>query len=109
MKIAIVGAGSIGGFLGARLAAAGQAQVCALARGATLHSLQSQGWRLLSPDGPLQAPARASHDAAELGPQGAVNVAVIAPACVALAAPFASPSCPHPLRVAALLRCCSGF
>ena len=85
MKIAIVGAGSIGGFLGARLAAAGQAQVCALARGATLHSLQSQGWRLLSSDGKLQAPARASDDAAALGQQDVVILAVKAPALAALA------------------------
>jgi 2-dehydropantoate 2-reductase len=95
MKIAIVGAGSIGGFLGARLAAAGQAQVCALARGATLHSLQSKGWRLQSPDGNLQVPAHAHHDPAELGLQDVVVLAVKAPALAALAprlAPLIGPS-----------------
>ena len=35
MKIAIAGAGSIGGYIGTRLAASGQAQVSALARGET--------------------------------------------------------------------------
>ena len=34
-KVCIVGAGAIGGFIGTRLAAAGQCQVSALARGAT--------------------------------------------------------------------------
>ncbi len=85
MKMAIVGAGSIGGLIGARLASAGRADVCALARGATLHSLQTQGWRLRSPDGDLHAPARASDTPAALGVQDVVVLAVKAPALAALA------------------------
>ena len=35
MKVCIVGAGAIGGFIGTRLAVAGRCEVSALARGAT--------------------------------------------------------------------------
>ena len=45
MKVCIVGAGAIGGWMGARLAAAGVA-VSAVARGDTLAALQRHGWRL---------------------------------------------------------------
>ncbi len=38
MKVCVVGAGAIGGFIGARLAAAGPCAVSALARGATLNA-----------------------------------------------------------------------
>ncbi|MDR0457449.1 MAG: hypothetical protein LBH10_00245, partial [Burkholderiaceae bacterium] len=44
-NICIVGAGAIGGWIGARLAAAGCTVSC-LARGATLAALQTQGLRL---------------------------------------------------------------
>ena len=76
MKVCIVGAGAIGGFIGARLAAAGQAQVSALARGATLAALRGQGWRLSMAGKLIQAPALASDRAAELGQQDLVIVAV---------------------------------
>ncbi|MCR5868746.1 2-dehydropantoate 2-reductase [Aquincola sp. J276] len=80
MKIAIVGAGAIGGFLGARLAAAGH-EVSALARGATLQALRTHGWRLRESGVLHTAPcAAASADAAELGPQALVVVAVKGPA-----------------------------
>jgi len=46
MKVCIYGAGAIGGFIGARLAANTTAQVSAVARGATLQSLREHGWRL---------------------------------------------------------------
>lgn len=45
MKVCVYGAGAIGGFIGARLGAAGCA-VSAVARGATLKALQSHGVRL---------------------------------------------------------------
>jgi len=41
MKICIVGAGAIGGFIGTRLALTGAHEVSALARGATLAALRS--------------------------------------------------------------------
>lgn len=75
MKVCIVGAGAIGGFIGARLALAG-AQVSALARGATLEALRKHGWRLNTQGGLLRAPAVASDDPLALGPQDLVIVAV---------------------------------
>ncbi len=80
MKVCIVGAGAIGGFIGARLAAAGRAQVSAVARGATLQSLQRHGWRLNTAAGLVQAPAHATADATDLGPQDLVVIAVKGPA-----------------------------
>ena len=80
MKVCIVGAGAIGGFIGARLAAAGRAQVSAVARGATLQSLQRHGWRLNTAAGLVQAPTHAAADAADLGPQDLVVIAVKGPA-----------------------------
>ena len=60
MKVCIVGAGAIGGFIGARLAAAGGAQVSALARGATLAALRTHGWRLQQGGALIRAAATAS-------------------------------------------------
>ena len=93
-RVCIVGAGAIGGYLGARLAAAGQARVSALARGATLQALRNQGWRARTGDTLLQAPAVAADDPAALGEQDLVIVAVKGPALPALAptlAPLVGP------------------
>jgi 2-dehydropantoate 2-reductase len=82
MKICIVGAGAIGGFLGAKLALAesnGLAahQVSALARSATLGALQQYGWRMNTSGGLLQAPIHAaSSSAADLGVQDLLIIAV---------------------------------
>lgn len=85
MKVCIVGAGAVGGFIGTRLAMAGRAQVCALARGATLDALRVQGWRMDTAGGRLQAATTASADAAELGRQGLVIIAVKGPALAEVA------------------------
>lgn len=85
MKVCIVGAGAIGGFIGCRLAHAGQAQVSALARGATLQALQVHGWRLQMDGERWQVPAQAAASAADLGPQDLVIIAVKGPALPALA------------------------
>ena len=85
MKVCIVGAGAVGGLIGARLAASGAA-VSALARGETLAALRTHGWRLKQGDKLLSAPASAlSSDARELGLQDLVIVAVKAPVMAALA------------------------
>jgi 2-dehydropantoate 2-reductase len=55
MRIAIVGAGGVGGYFGARLQAAG-ADIAFLARGAHLAALQSRGLRIESPKGDLELP-----------------------------------------------------
>jgi len=55
MKIAVMGAGALGGYFGGRLAAAGH-QVVLIARGAHLRALQKDGLRILSPKGDLYLP-----------------------------------------------------
>ena len=95
MKVCIVGAGAIGGFIGARLAVSGQAEVSALARGATLQALGRHGWRLTQGGTLLQAPARASDDAAMLGVQDLVIVAVKGPALAAVASNIGPLLGPH--------------
>lgn len=81
MKVCIYGAGAIGGFIGARLAATGECAVSAVARGATLRALREHGWRLQQADTLVRAPlAAASDEPAELGPMDLVVVAVKGPA-----------------------------
>lgn len=73
MKIAVVGAGAIGGYLGARLSAAGE-DVTFIARNKNLAAINANGFRLILENGEtLHAPAvRAVQDMAEAGPQDAV-------------------------------------
>jgi 2-dehydropantoate 2-reductase len=81
-KVCIYGAGAIGGWLGARLAASG-CKVSVVARGATLAALQQHGLRLSSaaePDAHARWPVVASASPADLGVQDLVVVAVKAPA-----------------------------
>ena len=78
-KVAIYGAGAIGGWIGARLAAAG-ACVSVVARGATLTALQQHGLRLREGGRDEARAVHASADPAELGEQELVVVAVKAPA-----------------------------
>ena len=86
MKICVVGAGAIGGFLGARLALEGSAEVSALARGATLVALRDHGWRLQEGAELMRAPlALAVDDPRDLGPQDLLLLAVKSPALPALA------------------------
>jgi 2-dehydropantoate 2-reductase len=89
MKVCILGAGAIGGFIGSRLAAAGQCELSAVARGATLDALATHGWRLRQHDELISHAARASADPAELGVQDLVIVAVKAQAMPAVAASIA--------------------
>lgn len=83
-KIAIVGAGAIGGWMGVHLARAG-AQVSVLARGHTLQALQQQGLQLHQGGEHHTVPVNASHDAATLGEQDLVVIAVKAPALASVA------------------------
>jgi 2-dehydropantoate 2-reductase len=77
VKTVIVGAGAIGGCIGTRLAGLGDVPVSALARGATLQALRTQGWRLHSAGELLQAPvAAASDEPAALGVAELLVVAV---------------------------------
>jgi ketopantoate reductase len=68
MRIAVMGAGGIGGYLGGRLAAAGE-DVAFVARGAHLKALRRDGLRIESPFGDLHLPqVTATDDPAEIGP-----------------------------------------
>lgn len=77
MKIAIVGVGAIGGFLGARLALAGE-DVTFIARGANLEALQSRGIRLIMDDGGehVVPQLNATADYTAAGPQDLVILAM---------------------------------
>jgi 2-dehydropantoate 2-reductase len=77
MKIAIVGAGAIGGFVGAKLALAGE-QVTFMVRGANLAAIRANGVRLVLSDGTEQvAPhVTATDDYQAAGPQDMVILAV---------------------------------
>jgi 2-dehydropantoate 2-reductase len=87
MKIAVVGAGSIGGYLGARLALAGE-DVTFIARGANLQAINAQGFRLIEEDGTehVARNVRAVQKAADVGPQDFVLLALKAHQVGALAA-----------------------
>ena len=60
MKIAVVGAGAIGGYLGARLARAGE-EVTFIARNRNLAAINANGFKLILEDGSEEhAPDRKS-------------------------------------------------
>jgi 2-dehydropantoate 2-reductase len=88
MKVAIVGAGAIGGWIGIRLAQAGE-DVSALARGHTLEALRARPWTLESNGQTVGATVRASADPDDLGIQDIVVIALKGPA-LASAAPAIS-------------------
>ncbi len=76
MKVCIYGAGAIGGLIGARIAAAGDCIVSAVARGDTLRALREHGWRLRQDGALVQAPVVAVDEPGDLGPQDVVIIAV---------------------------------
>jgi 2-dehydropantoate 2-reductase len=75
MKICIVGAGAIGGLLGARLAQAGH-EVSLVARGAHLAAMRADGLTLRSKQEMFTLRVNASDGVAGLGPQDAVFIAL---------------------------------
>ncbi len=77
MKIAIVGAGGIGGFVGAKLALAGE-EVTFIVRGANLDAIRSNGIKLVTQDGQSQIATnvRATNNYQEAGPQDIVILAL---------------------------------
>lgn len=76
MKIAIYGAGGVGGYFGGRLAQAGE-EVTFIARGENLRALQTQGLRVESPLGDFTLPkVNATSDPAQVGVVDFVLVAV---------------------------------
>ena len=85
MKVCVFGAGAIGGHLAGRLAKGG-AEVSVVARGAHLAAMKADGLRVVAPDTEIHARVAATDDAAALGPQDMVIVAVKAPALPSVAA-----------------------
>lgn len=75
MKIAIFGSGGVGGYFGARLAAAGS-EVHFIARGAHLAAMREHGLRVESARGNLQIKPRAHEQPDEIGPVDYVLFAV---------------------------------
>ena len=77
MKIAVVGAGAIGGYLGAKLAVAGE-DVTFIARNRNLAAINAGGFRLINEDGTEQhaSTVRAVQRMAEAGPQDVVLLTV---------------------------------
>lgn len=76
MRIAVFGAGAIGGYVAAKLAAAGRVDLSIVARGAHLEAVRKDGLRLIE-DGEESAYAvRAAADARELGVQDYVVIAL---------------------------------
>jgi 2-dehydropantoate 2-reductase len=76
MKIAVIGVGAIGGYVGTRLALAGEA-VTLIARGANLEALRTRGLRLINADGSEEhAKVTATDNYDEAGPQDMVILAM---------------------------------
>jgi len=69
MRVCVFGAGAIGGYLAAKLAAAGRLEVSLVARGAHLEAIRANGLRLIEGDAETGHKVAASAEAAEFGPQ----------------------------------------
>src|SRR5207244_6778059 len=77
MKIAIIGAGAIGGYVGVKVALAGE-EVTFIVRGANLEAIRKHGVKLVLSDGAEQVArnVRATNDYAEAGVQDVVILAL---------------------------------
>ena len=74
MRIAVMAAGALGGYFGARLAAAGH-DVFFIARGANLEAIRRNGMKLVMHDGAehVARNVEATNDYAAAGPQDSVR------------------------------------
>lgn len=90
MRVAVIGAGGVGGYFGGRLAAGGT-DVTFVARGAHRDAIRANGLRIESPGGDVVVDAKVADDAAQIGPVDVVVIAVKlwdTPAAVAMLAPL---------------------
>lgn len=89
MKVAVFGAGAIGGYLAAKLAAAGRVDLSVVARGAHLEAMRTHGLRLVEDGVERALPVRVAASADEFGAQDYVVLALkahsVAPALGQLA------------------------
>ena len=76
MKICIFGAGAIGGLIGAKLAAKGEAEVSLIARGPHLAAMRENGLTLREGERETRVAVTATDDPAELGVQDYVILAL---------------------------------
>src|SRR5450631_2445628 len=74
MRIAVLGAGGVGGYYGGALARAGNA-VALFARGAHLEAIRAHGLEVRTPEGTFTVKVEAADDAAALG---AADLAIVA-------------------------------
>ncbi len=94
MKIAIIGAGGIGGYIGGRLAQSGH-EVTLVARGAHMQAIQENGLKIKSPHGDAHVEeARVTNDIESIGPVDVIFAAVKLPDLEAAARSF--PALVHP-------------
>jgi 2-dehydropantoate 2-reductase len=90
MRIAIVGAGAIGGYLAVKLTGVG-ADVCCVARGANLTAVQAHGLRLILPDNTeIVASVRVYGAPKEAGRQDVIFLTLKAHQVASIAADLAS-------------------
>ena len=77
MKIAIIGAGAIGGYVGVKLALAGE-DVTFIVRGANLDAIRKNGMKLIMHDGTehVAGNVKATNDYVQAGPQDMVILAM---------------------------------
>jgi 2-dehydropantoate 2-reductase len=77
MKITVIGAGAIGGYIGVKLALSGE-QVTFIVRGANLEAIRAHGMKLLMHDGTelIAKDVGATADYASVGPQDLVILAM---------------------------------
>ncbi len=103
MKISIIGAGAIGGWMAARLGQLADVQLGVLARrGATLAALRTRGIVLHSAGQTVHVSCQAVDDAAELDVQDVVIISVKAPALHTVAAQIAPLLGPDTLVLSAM-------
>ncbi|MDR7462842.1 MAG: 2-dehydropantoate 2-reductase [Armatimonadota bacterium] len=67
VRVAVLGAGGVGGYFGGRLARAG-AEVCWVARGVHLEAIRREGLKVRSPAGDFCVRGPATDDPADVGP-----------------------------------------
>jgi len=101
IRTAVVGAGAIGGLIAAAAARAGHA-VSVLARGKTLDAIRAEGLRIVSDDGQTVARVAADDNAAALGVQDFVVIALKAQALPGVAASLSPLIGPQTVIVAAM-------
>jgi 2-dehydropantoate 2-reductase len=87
VRIAVVGAGGVGGYFGGRLALAGQ-EVFLIARGEHLDAIRREGLRVRSVAGDFEVRTPASDDPADVGPVDCVLFCVKSYETEAAAAPL---------------------